>query len=194
MGFWDVLRGRTPPKRPQLDQLFALPSAAMTLQASLGLVPTGTGSVCFRAAEGRAAALTQQDAAALAGAGSEDRITSRVDEYGYTWLTVRHPPDDVAGLVTDLHAINSALEAQDFGTGLLCSVVAFAAEGAAAGAPGAAYLVYLYKQGTFYPFCPTGPHVRDTIRERQLRDAVGADLPIEPDTTRWMPIWGMPSA
>lgn len=191
MGLWDALRGRTRPKPPQLDQLFALPSAAMTLQASLGLLPTGSGSVCFRAAEGRAAALTQQDAAALVGVAREDRITSRVDEYGYTWLTVQHPADDVAGLVTDLHAINSALEAQDFGTGLLCSVLALAEEG---GGPAAAYVVYLYKQGTFYPFCPTGARTRDTLRERQIRDAVGADLPIEPDTSRWMPIWGLPGS
>ena len=44
---------------------------------------------------------------------------------------------------------------------------------------GAAFLVYLYKQGTFYPFCPTGPPSRDTLKERQVRDAVGGDLPIE---------------
>ena len=52
-------------------------------------------------------------------------------------------------------------------------------------------MVYLYKQGTFYPFCPTGPSSRDTLMERQVRDAIGADLPIEEDTSRWMPIWGI---
>jgi len=54
MGLLDTLLGRTKPKQPNLDALFALPSAAITLQAATGLVPTGTGSVCFRAAEGRA--------------------------------------------------------------------------------------------------------------------------------------------
>jgi hypothetical protein len=29
------------------------------------------------------------------------------------------------------------------------------------------------------------------LRERQIRDAVGVDLPIEQDTSRWMPIWGI---
>ncbi len=53
------------------------------------------------------------------------------------------------------------------------------------------YVVYLYKQGTFYPFCPTGPSSRDTLMERQIRDAVGVDLPVEEDTSRWMPIWGI---
>ena len=54
MGLWDVLRGQTRPRAANLDALFSLPSAAMTLEASLGLHATGTGSVCFRAAEGQA--------------------------------------------------------------------------------------------------------------------------------------------
>jgi PspA associated protein B len=155
----------------------------------MGLHPTGVGSVCFRAAEGQAAANTQQEASALVAVDGGPATESRVDEYGYTWLTVRASPEDTAGLVTDLHAVNSALEVQGFGTGLLCSTVGFGDDAGAA-----AYIVYLYKQGTFYPFCPTGPSRRDTLRERQIRDAVGADLPIEPEVSRWMPIWGISQA
>jgi hypothetical protein len=187
VGFWDALRGRTRPKAADLDALFSLPSAAMTLEAALGLHATGTGSVCFRAAEGRASALTQEEAAALVGTGGGPGVESRVDEYGYTWLTVRTDPPDTASLVTDLHAVNSALEAQGFGSGLLCSMVSFVDD-----AGERTYVVYLYKQGTFYPFCPTGASARDSLRERQVRDVVGSDLPIEPDTARWMPIWGTP--
>jgi hypothetical protein len=186
VGLWDALRGQSRPRKANLDALFALPSAALTLEASMGLHPTGVGSVCFRAAEGQAAVATQQEAAALIAVDGGPATESRVDEYGYTWLTVRTAPEDMSSLVTDLHAVNSALEAQGFGTGLLCSTVGFRDD-----AGGAAYLVYLYKRGTFYPFCPTGPASRDTLRERQIRDAVGADLPIEPDTSRWMPIWGI---
>ena len=91
-----------------------------------------------------------------------------------------------AALVTDLHAVNSALEAQGFGSGLLCSTVGFRSE-----SDQRVFVVYLYKQGTFYPFCPSGPSSRDTLLERQVRDAIGADLPIEEDTSRWMPIWGL---
>ncbi len=187
MGFWDVLRGHSEPRPARLDALFALPSAAMTLEASLGLHPTGTGAVCFRAAEGMAAAATQQEAADLVAVDGGPQTQSRIDEYGYTWLTVRTDPPDVGEVVTDLHAVNSALEVQGFGPGLLCSTVGFRSDDART-----AYVVYLYKKGTFYPFCPTGPTSRDTLRERQLRDAVGDDLPIEQDTARWMPIWGIP--
>jgi hypothetical protein len=188
MGFWDVLRGHSRPRQANLDALFSLPSASMTLEAALGLHPTGSGAVCFRAAEGQAAALSQQEASALVGVDGGPATRTRVDEYGYTWLTLRTDPPDVGSLVTDLHAINSALEAQGFGPGLLCSTVAFRAADTAP----TVYLVYLYKQGTFYPFCPTGPSSRDTLMERQVRDAVGDDVPIEEDTTRWMPIWGIP--
>jgi len=155
----------------------------------MGLRPTGNGSVCFRAAEGQAAVDTQQEASALVAVDGGPATVSRVDEYGYTWLTVSAAPEDTAGLVTDLHAVNSALEVQGFGTGLLCSTVGFRDDAGAL-----AYLVYLYKQGTFYPFCPTGPSRRDTLRERQVRDVVGADLPIEPELSRWMPIWGISEA
>ena len=54
MGFLDTLLGRTKPVQPKLDALFSLPTAAVTLQAAMGFTPTGTGSVCFRPAEGRA--------------------------------------------------------------------------------------------------------------------------------------------
>ncbi|WP_445255914.1 PspA-associated protein PspAB [Nocardioides aurantiacus] len=187
MGFWDAIRGRTTPRAATLDALFAVPSAALTLEAGLGLRPTGAGSVCFRAAEGAASVQSQAEAAALVGHDGGPATESSVDDYGYTWLTVRTDPPDPATLVTDLHAVNSALEAQGFSSSLLCSVIAFVDD---RGAP--AYLVYLYKQGTFYPFVPSGPATRDALRERQLRDEVGADLPIEPDQGRWMPIWGLP--
>ena len=188
MGFWDALRGQSRPKAANLDALFSLPSAALSLEVSLALHATGVGSVCFRAAEGAASQATQQEAAALVSSDGGPRTESHVDDYGYTWLTVRAAPGDTSTLVTDLHAVNSALEAQGFGPGLLCSTVAFADD-----AGTASYVVYLYKQGTFYPFCPTGPSSRETLRERQIRDTVGEDLPIEPDTGRWMPIWGIPA-
>lgn len=184
MGLWDALRGQSRPRKANLDALFALPSAALTLEVTMGFHPDGMGSVCFRAAEGQAAIATEAEAVALVCVDDGPTVESRVDEYGYTWLTVH--AEELSSLVTDLHAVNSALEVQGFGPGLLCSVVRLAA----APAP-PVFLVYLYKQGTFYPFCPIGPTSRDNLRERQIRDAVGSDLPIEPDVARWMPIWGI---
>lgn len=54
MGFFDAILGRSKPKRANLDDLFALPPAALTLQAATGFVPTGVGAVVFRQVEGAA--------------------------------------------------------------------------------------------------------------------------------------------
>jgi hypothetical protein len=53
-------------------------------------------------------------------------------------------------------------------------------------------VVYLYKRGSFYPFVPTGPERRDNAAELRVRDAVGGELPVEADLSRWFPIWGVP--
>ena len=41
MGLWEAMRARTQPKRNNLDALFLVPSAAITLQTALGFEPTG---------------------------------------------------------------------------------------------------------------------------------------------------------
>ena len=53
MGLFDTLLGRTKPVRANLDALFALPSAAVTLQVTAGLVPTGRAGVCFKPPSGQ---------------------------------------------------------------------------------------------------------------------------------------------
>jgi hypothetical protein len=185
---WDVLTGRTRPPKNNLDALFGVPSAAITLQTAAGFQPTGVGSVCYRAAEGAAFAQTQSDVRSLLD--SDDKgpdVETTTDQYGFTWLVSRQEPDDLTTLVTDLHAVNTSLEAQGFGPGLLCSLVLFAD-----GSGRRLALVYLYKQGTFYPFAPQQGQQRDNLLELQVRDLLKAELPVEPQLNRWMPVWGAP--
>ena len=54
MGLLDAFLGRRKPAQPSLDAFFALPSAAITVQAALDFVPTGRAGIAFRAPEGRA--------------------------------------------------------------------------------------------------------------------------------------------
>ncbi|MDF5758510.1 hypothetical protein [Spongiactinospora sp. TRM90649] len=183
MGWLDALLGRSKPKKPDLDALFALPSAAVTLQAATGLTPTGAGSVAFRAAEGGAFATLERDARALLGEGVEQST----DPYGFTWLLLRRDPGDVASLVTELHAVNATLEGAGFGPSLLCSMVSFAGDDGRRLA-----LVYLYKRGTFYPFAPLPGEHRDNALEVQVRAAVSGELRFEEDLGRWFPVWGAP--
>ena len=187
MGIWSTLTGRSKPVQANLDALFSLPAAAITLQTASGFATTGVGSVCYRAAEGAAFAQTQQEVVDLLDNDDDPDVERTTDEFGFTWLVARQSPDDLSALVTDLHTVNTSLEAQGFGPSLLCSVVGFADPTGRTLA-----LVYLYKQGTFYPFAPRGPKQRDNLLEIQVRDLVKDDLPIEPELSRWMPLWGAP--
>jgi hypothetical protein len=191
MGFLDTLLGRTKPVKPNLDQLFGLPSAAITLEAAAGFKPTGLGSVCFSPAEGGAFAQIQQDVQALldADTGTDDHapVESSQDSYGYTWLTSRRGPDDIVSLVNDVHAVNTALESTGFGPQLLCSLVNFSDHQGRRLA-----LVYLYKRGSFYPFAPLQGEKRNNPLEIQIKAMLGNDLRVEQDLTRWFPVWGAP--
>jgi hypothetical protein len=183
----DAALGRSKPVGPDLDSLFAIPDAAVTLEAGPGLRPTGLGSVCFRAAEGAAFTSVQDDLQQLLDADGGPKVEISTDPYGFTWLLCRHEPDELSDLVTELHAVNSTLRDNGFGPALLCSMVGFVApDGLRVG------LVYLYKRGTFYPFAPVGPEKRNTAFELQVRSALGADLKVEPDLARWFPVWGAP--
>lgn len=189
MGLLDSILGRSRPKRANLDALFAVPAATITLQAAMGLRPTGLGAVCYRPAGGAAFAQTEQEILELLRS-AQDAPDVRLehDEFGFTWLVVDDEPDDVDGLVTDLHAVNTTLEAQGFGPGLLCSLIPFEdPTGRRVG------VVYLYKQATFYPFAPR-PDVRsrDNLLEIQLRDLLRGELPVETEMSRWLAIWGAP--
>jgi hypothetical protein len=194
VGFLDVLLGRTKPVQPKLDDLFALPSAAIQLQAATGFTPTGSGSVCFRAVEGKTFADIQKEVRELLdldnsqpGGGLPVEVTK--DSYGFTWLISNHLSDEVDALVTDLHAVNSTLADNGFGPQLLCTMVAFTDEQHRRMA-----LVYLYKRGTFYPFAPLdgSGQRRDNALELQVKGVLGDDLKIEPDLTKWMALWGAP--
>ncbi|MCH9739072.1 MAG: hypothetical protein K0U42_10030 [Actinomycetia bacterium] len=190
MGLFDVIRGRKEPARSNLDALFALPSAAITLDIDLGLTPTGVGSVCFRAPEGKAFADLEAEIRELLDADGGPRVEASADSFGFDWLTIRTDPVDLATAVTDIHAVNTSLVLAGFGPQLLCSLFPFADKDGNAGA-----LVYLYKRGTFYPFFPKAKstdQVRNNVVELHIRDKLTGELPVELDTTRWFALWDAP--
>lgn len=185
MGLLDTLLGRSKPAKPDLDELFALPSAAITLEAGMGLKPTGVGSVCVKPAEGGGfAGLREQIDQLLAT--DDDKYDEVTDSFGFSWITRRGAPD-LADLVADLHAVNASLADAGFGPALLVTLVVF--EDAQRQKIG---LVYLYKRGTWYPFVPTGKEQRDNHLELQVKTVLGSDLKVEPDLSRWFPVWGAP--
>ncbi|MFN2555960.1 MAG: hypothetical protein ABR592_03685 [Nitriliruptorales bacterium] len=205
MRFLDVLLGRTKRKQANLDALFALPSAAVGLEAELGLRQAGAAGVCFRPASGQVFEETRQEIAELLTVSAKEsgsELAQDQDSYGYHWIIVRDP--DLEDLVTTVHLVNATLEERGFGPQLLASVFAFTDELGRESGPGlaktaggtdpgrVAHLVYLYKRGTFYPFVPREGERRDNELELRIRGALGGELQIEQDLTRWFPIWGVP--
>lgn len=191
MGFLDSVLGRRKPAAPNLDALFALPSAAVTLQVDLDMLPTGRGSVAFRAPEGRAFADVEADVRRLLDADGGIPVEIESDAFGFTWLVVATEPADVGAVVTDVHAVNTTLVEAGFGPQLLCSLVSFRGPGDQALA-----MVYLFKRGTFYPFAPTGDPAtsdqRDNVLELRVRDLLADEVPTEADLSRWFAVWGAP--
>lgn len=188
MGLWQSLLGRSSARRPNLDSLFLVPSAAITLQTSAGFTSSGAGSVCFRGAGGAAFHQLTVDAVELIrGTADAPEVRLSEDFFGYTWLSTAGEGGDLSDLCTDLHSVNRALVEQGFDGGLLCTLIPFEdPSGRRFG------LVYLYKQGTFYAFAPTGPRSRDNLLEIFVRDTLAPELPMEQDLQRWLAVWGAP--
>jgi hypothetical protein len=221
---FDTLLGRTKPVKANLDALFSLPSAAITLQVSAGYVPTGKAGVCFKPPAGQPFAEVQAEIEQLlripddgtsSAKNAQVHVNDVADSFGYRWILVEG--DGIDDLVTRIHVVHSSLEDAGWSTQILCSVFAFehstasgTGEVAMALGPGqdptaapaptidksspVVYLVYLAKRGTFYPFAPTGKERRDNELELSLKSTIGSDLPIEEDLSRWFPLWDLPLA
>jgi len=209
MGLFDTILGRTKPVQSNLDALFALPSASITLQSAAGMACSGHAGVCFKPPTGQAFTEMESEVVKLLSMDGGSGLTRSEDSFGYTWLVVEDP--DIESLVTQVHLVNSSLSDAGWGPQLLCSVFGLTQlvadttadtgsdtvrEGATVGSgsvvASSSYLVYLFKRGTFYPFAPTGHEQRSTEEEFRIRSLVADDLKVEPDLDRWFPLWDLP--
>ena len=189
MGLLDILRGQRAPKRADLDRLFAIGGAAMTLDAGLGFTPTGRAGVCFKPIEAGEFERLVRDVGELLAATSAEAgttVSRHEDEYGFAWVVIDDP--DLEDLVTTTHVVSQSMEERGFSERLLCAVFGFTGE------DGPVDLVYAYKRGTFYPFAPRDGKRRDNALELRLQAALAAELPIEPELERWYPVWDAPVA
>jgi hypothetical protein len=189
VGLRDTLFGRTKQAAPNLDNLFALSTAALTLQSELDLVSSGEAGLCFKAGSGESSLETNEDIKQLLDFDeTNNKVTLTKDDLGFEWLVVKDP--DFEALVTRVHSADTSMVEHGLGPRLLCAVFGFVPK--TPPGEGAVRLVYLMKQGTFYPFAPTGSTQRDNELELRVRSFLSTDLPIEPNLSRWMALWNVP--
>ena len=192
MGFLDSILGRSKPVPANLEVLFALPGAALTLQTEAGLVPSGQAGVCFKPVVGAAFDTMQADMSQLLTmlkSQHELDLKEVNDGLGYHWMVITEAA--IEDLVSNVHLVNSSLQDAGYGPQLLCSVFGFKpAEGAAR--PGKVAIIYLFKRGTFYPFVPLDGQRRDNAYELHLKGLMEKDLKVEQDLSRWFPVWDAP--
>ena len=202
MGLLNTLLGRTKPVQANLDSLFALPSASITLQSAAGMTASGRAGVCYKPPTGQGFESMQAEVMKLLALDGGGTLRTAEDGYGYHWVVIENP--DIEGLVTQVHLVNSSLADAGWGPQLLCSVFGLAEEPASDGPTSAAtpgpgtvlestaFLVYLFKRGTFYPFVPNGHEHRDIEKELKLKSLVTDDLTVESELDRWFPLWDLP--
>ena len=189
MGLRDALFGRTKQVAPNLDNLFALPTAALTLESELDLVSSGQAGLCFKGGSGESSMTTDDDIKELLDFDeTTNKVTLAKDDLGFEWLIVTDP--DFEALVTRVHAANTSMVEHGLGPRLLCAVFGFVPK--TPPGEGSVRMVYLLKQGTFYPFAPTSSSQRNNELELRVKSFLGTDLPIEKDLSRWMALWDLP--
>jgi hypothetical protein len=185
VGFLDGILGRTKVAKPTLERLFAISTAEITLDTSLGLKPSQNAAICFKpmaSARFRESGTDIEDMVKLAFRDEGTKMDRSVDEYGYEWL--RLTDKDLDDLVTTIHVAAQSMTDDGFGEQLLCAVFGFE--------PGHIRFIYNFKRGYFYPFVPLPNKKRDSERELQLQAKLEQELPIEPELERWYPLWDAP--
>jgi PspAB-like protein len=188
MGLGDVLFGRKKLKGPARDRLFALTTAAVTLDVECGLKPAGAGAVVFKPLSAGAFSQAEQDVEQLVqnvAAEQGSKLDRKTDTYGFEWVIVRDP--ELEDQVTAVYGVSNGLTEKGFGAQLLAAAFRFD------GGDRPVYWIYGFKTGTFWPFVPTGDgQTRDNARELELKAKLQPELPVEQDLTKWFALFDAP--
>ena len=188
MGFLDaLLGGNRKLKAPAPDRLFAMTTAQVTLETQLGLRHRNRAGIVFQPlATADFEAILGETEELLSGSAQETGTTveSADDEFGYRWVIL--DDRDFEDLVVSLNTVSTQLQGGGYGDRLLAAVFAFEK------AEKPIYFIYNFKRGTFYPFVPVAKESRDTEHELRLMAQVGAELPLEQELSRRLPLWEIP--
>jgi hypothetical protein len=189
MGLFDILTGKRKMKQPAESRLFAMSTAAITLEMSMGLKSSGKAAIVFQplaTADFESIVTDMEEVLRGTGEDTGTGVERTDDSFGYRWMILSD--EEFEDLVVGVNVVSQALQDGGYGERILCAVFAFRD---AQDRP--VYWIYNYKRGTYYPFVPAGgDQRRDTERELRLKAQIGNELPIEAELERWFPWWGIP--
>ncbi|MFZ2498695.1 MAG: PspA-associated protein PspAB [Methanosarcina sp.] len=203
--FMDAVLGRNRLPKAKSEKLFAISTAVITLDANLGLKPSGAAGICFKpigASAYESARKEIQELLEYSSRETETEFRLEKDEYNFLWAIFKDP--DFEDLVANIHLVSQTLEEHSFGQQILCAIYRFDSQpeaGTTAGTIGlkgktdgkkAVYWIYNFKQGTYYPFIPLSGGQRDSPFEFRLRTEMEREMPIEKNVEKWYPLWGIP--
>ena len=189
MGLFDILTGKRKLKPPAESRLFAMSTAAVTLEMTLDLRSSGKAAIVFQplaTADFESIVTDMEEVLRGTGEDTGTAVERTDDTFGYRWMILSDP--DFEDLVVGINAVSTALEAGGYGDRILAAVFPFRDE-----ASKPVYWIYNYKRGSFYPFVPApGEQKRNNEREFQLKAQMEGEMPIEPELERWFPLWEIP--
>jgi hypothetical protein len=188
VGLSNVLFGRKKLKEPARDRLFALTTAAVTLDVGCGLKPAGVCALVFKPLSAGEFTQVDNDVEQLlqsVAAGSGSKLERKKDTFGFEWVIVHDP--ELEDQVTAVYAVAQEFNERGFGAQLLAAVFRFE------GGEHPVYWIYGFKTGTFWPFVPTGAkQERDNARELELKAKLEPELPVEKDLSKWLALFDAP--
>jgi hypothetical protein len=197
----DAILGTSKLPKAKSEKLFAISTASITLETSLGLKPSGSAGICFRPIDASAYESARKDIQELLEYSSKETETEfrlEKDEFNFLWAIFKDP--DFEDLVANINLVRQTLEEQGFGEQILCAIFRFDSEPelestentGKAGRIKIVYWIYNFKQGTYYPFIPLSGKERDSPFEFRLRADMEREMPVEKNVEKWYPLWGIP--
>ena len=189
MGFLDILTGKRKIKPPAESRLFAMSTAAVTLEMTLELKSSGKAAIVFQPlATADFTSIVRDMEEVLRGTGEDTGTRSRRP-------TTRSATAGWCSTTRTSRTSSSASTSSRRRSRTAATATACCARCSRSATPTTSpvYWIYNYKRGAFYPFVPAGGEQRrDTERELRLKAQIGNELPVEPELERWFPLWGIP--
>src|ERR671910_1954868 len=126
MGLFDILTGKRKMKQPAESRLFAMSTAAVTLELNLELKSSGKAAIVFQPlATADFTSIVNDMEEVLRGTGDDagTDIEKTDDSFGYRWMVLADP--DFEDLVVGINAVSTALEAGGYRGRGACAGFAF---------------------------------------------------------------------